>query len=138
MTRRTFGAVSLVLLLAVAGCGGEGGGEEPADGEGAYTRTLSRTFQGGHADRTRGDMQAIGAALGQRLPDAGGYPVVQDIDGLAAALEPAYIRTVPRADAWGRPFRYTSGGSGFTLASDGQDGKPGTEDDIVLTDGGFR
>ncbi|MGD8374583.1 MAG: type II secretion system protein GspG [Acidobacteriota bacterium] len=137
MTRRT-GALALALLLVTTGCGGEQGGEGEADAEGSYTRTLSRTFQGGYADRTRGDMQAIGAALAQRLPDAGGYPDAQDVDGLAAVLEPAYIRTMPRADAWGRRFRYTSGGSGFTLASDGQDGKSGTADDIVLTDGGFR
>jgi hypothetical protein len=129
--------MAVVLLAAVPGCGG-GESPEPEEDEGSYTQTLIRAYQGGFSDRTRGDMNAIGAALAMRMPDAGGYPVVTDIESLARELEPTYLRSVPRTDAWGRPFRYSSTGSGFTLASDGLDGDAGTADDIVLTDGGFR
>ena len=136
---RATSMVAVLLLTAVPGCGG-GESSEPAsaDDEGSYTQTLIRAYQGGFADRTRGDMNAIGTALALRMPDAGGYPVVADIESLARELEPAYLRSVPRTDAWGRLFRYSSTGSGFTLTSDGVDGDAGTADDIVLTDGGFR
>ena len=136
MTGRT--RIGAVLLLGSAMGIACGGGEPAEEESGSYTETLGRVYRAGFADRTRGDMKAIGAALAQYHVDAGGFPAAADMTGLASALEPHYLRTVPRADAWDRPFRYSAGGSGFTLTSDGLDGKAGTGDDLVLTDGGFR
>jgi hypothetical protein len=132
------GALWVLGLVVLGACGGEEKTEGAADSSGSYSETLGRAYRGGYADRTRGDMQAIASALAQYMADAGAYPAAGDAAGLAAALGPARARGLPQADAWGNPFRYRSDGSGFTLASDGADGAPGTGDDIVLTDGGFR
>lgn len=131
-------AIVLLPVLLVA-CGGGGSEEaEPEESSGSYTETLGKAYQGGFTDRTRGDMSAIGAALAQYLIDAGSYPSATDIGGLAAALEPAYSRNLPRTDAWGQAFQYRTTGSGFLLTSVGRDGRVGTADDLVLAEGGMR
>ena len=139
---RRAGDVGLLLVAAVAlsACGTEAE-TETAQGEseeGGYVQTLGRTLRGGFADRTRGDMQAIAVALTQRLADSGDYPGGTDMERLAAELEPAYIRTMPRTDAWGRPFLYQPTGGGYTLTSYGPDGGPDGGDDLVMTESGFR
>lgn len=138
--RRALVFLCLVMLFWAGACAPA---TEPqaanTDGEErSYSSALGRTFRGGFLDRTRGDMQAIGVALASRMADQGSYPLSTDMSGLAAALEPRYIRTLPRADAWGRPFRYESGGSGFRLISSGPGGSAGDEDDVILTEAGFR
>ena len=134
------GAV-LVLGIGVTACGAGPDPSEPEsndDAGGSYVETLGKTYHGGFADRVRGDMQAIATALAARMVDAGSFSTAADISGLAADLEPHYIRSLPRTDAWGNPFHYRSDGSGFTLTSSGKNGTLGDSDDIVMTDGGFR
>lgn len=135
-------AMTLLCLCAAApACGPAGEPPAPPADPGTaerYVQTLGRTLHGGEADRTRGDMRAIGAALSARLADSADYPAVADLDALAAVLEPRYIRSMPRTDAWGNPFAYRSSGTGFVLTSAGPDGVAGNTDDLMLTEGGAR
>jgi drug/metabolite transporter (DMT)-like permease len=62
-------------------------------------------------DRTRtrqttADLASIGSALESRATDMNGYPRVATLEEAAGKLEPAYIKRMPRVDAWGQPYRY--------------------------------
>lgn len=95
------------------------------------------------------DLRSIAAALKMYRLDNGDYPATAQ--GLAALVtrpsgEPrpvnyasgSYLDRVP-VDPWGNPYLYHSpgdDGSGFDLASNGKDGKPGGEGldaDIALS-----
>jgi len=69
---------------------------------------------------------------------------------LARALEPTYIRKLPRTDAWGTEFRLTTADQGqtYTIRSLGSDGEsdrianlggPTTNfsDDLIFSNGSF-
>jgi len=133
---QTLLVLSLVSALAATGCDTPADKPPPPDEGGSlqkYARAAGGTYQGGLADRTKGDMHAIAAALAARHIDAGDYPQVYDLDALAAALQPAYIRQMPRTDAWGNPLTYRATGAGFVLTSAGSDGAAGTDDDLSVS-----
>jgi hypothetical protein len=58
--------------------------------------------------RTIADMRAIASAVEAYGVDYNRYPEADSIDELATLLEPQYIATLPRVDAWGTPYRYQS------------------------------
>ena len=139
MKRRMLVASFLALTVWMTACGTESETEPTeSDGAGGYVESLGKAYHGGFAEGTRSDMQAISTALNARMIDAGGFPSGGDMEEMAVLLEPTYIRSVPREDAWGRPFRYDSNGDGFTLSSSGRNGIAGDDDDIEITDAGFR
>jgi len=41
---------------------------------------------------------------------------------LTSSVQPIYIRTLPLADGWGRPFLFWSDGEHYRIASFGSDG----------------
>ena len=43
-----------------------------------------------------------------------------------------------RFDLWGRQFEYRGSAAGYRLTSAGADGKPGTNDDLVVENGVVR
>ncbi len=51
------------------------------------------------------------------------YPIAKSIDDLRANVEPTYIHRMPKADAWGTPFRYevAADGKSYRLVSAGAD-----------------
>jgi len=123
------------IVLLGGGCAAPADKPPPPDEGGSlqkYARAAGGTYQGGLADRTKGDLHAIAAALAARHIDAGDYPQVHDLEALAAALEPAYIRLMPRSDAWGNPLAYHPAGAGFVLTSAGPDGAAATADDLTV------
>ena len=127
--------VLIFLALLGAGCAAPADKAPPPDEGGSlqkYARAAGGTYQGGLADRTKGDLHAIAAALAARHIDSGDYPQVHDLGALAAALEPAYIRQMPRSDAWGNPLAYRATGAGFSLSSAGPDGAVATADDLTV------
>lgn len=99
--------------------------------------------------RTEADMRAVASALEALAIARGGYPAGTDFGATAAMLEPAYMPSVPRRDAWSTPFRYVGTAMSYRLVSAGPDGqfsglslKPGAKpdaesDDLVLENGRF-
>ena len=86
---------------------------------------------------TRGTMENIGKALTTYSMDHGAYPQGTSIQEAAAALVPAFLPSAVDVDAWGNTLVYQSDGRSFTLGSPGADGRVGSADDMVMTDGRF-
>jgi hypothetical protein len=86
---------------------------------------------------TRGTMENIGKALTTYAMDRGGYPQGSSIQEVTAALVPAFLPSAETVDAWGNTLLYRSDTRSFTLTSPGADGRAGSADDLVLTDGRF-
>jgi general secretion pathway protein G len=105
-------------------------------GERAATEAL-RSLDRGKVTGTRGNMEAIARALQAYALDHSGYPVDGTFGEAVERLVPAHLRAPIHTDAWGHPFTYRSDGGSFTLASPGPDGRPGTDDDVVMVDGRF-
>jgi hypothetical protein len=122
---RSLAAAALALLCA-GGCGEEK----------VYTSGLIRGARAAEAQDTRQKLEMIGSALERYAVDHSGYPQASSLDEAEAALSPDYLRTLPRRDGWGRPLRFASTPESFSLRSDGQDGQPGTADDLGRESGG--
>ena len=118
-----------------------------------------------HQKRTMADMRTIATAWEARATDTNSYSVgasgksgsehrVTTAD-LARALEPTYIRQLPRADGWGTEFQFITGDEEIagqaqtykvrSLASDRRSDRianltgstTNLEDDIVYSNGSF-
>lgn len=124
---RSLAAAAAVLVLLCAG----GCGEEKV-----YTSGLIRGARAAETQDTRQKLELIGTALERYAMDHSGYPQASNLEEAEAALSPGYLRSLPRRDGWGRPLRFTSGPESFSLRSDGQDGQPGTADDLGRDAGG--
>ena len=119
---------ALGLAVACAGCGKSG--EE-------YAVHVTRGLDRGKITATQGTMETIGRALEAASFDRGGYPAGSTIQDAMAAVVPAQLRAPVTMDAWGRPLVYRSDGRSYALLSTGDDGREGTEDDLIMTDGRF-
>lgn len=86
---------------------------------------------------TRGTMENVGKALTAYAMDRGGYPQGRSIQDATAALVPSFLPSPVDVDAWGNTFDYQSDARSFTLTSPGADGRIGSADDMVMTDGRF-
>ncbi|PYT11988.1 MAG: hypothetical protein DMF51_14120 [Acidobacteria bacterium] len=115
-------------FLLPVGCGRAG---EHAAGE------VLHALDQGKVVGTKSTMETFGRALAAYSVDKGGYPQGASLQQATAALVPAFLPSAVTVDAWGNDFVYTSGGASFTLTSPGADGRVGTTDDIVMTDGRF-
>lgn len=119
---------AMVCLLFGAACGDSG---QRVAGE------MLDGLEGSKITGTRGSMQAIASGLHAYAVDHSGYPETEMIEEVMSALVPAHLRASVDVDAWGQSFAYRGGGSSYTLSSGGPDGRLGTGDDLVMTDGGF-
>lgn len=72
---------------------------------------------------TQKQLQTFLDAIGAYLTDYDAPPKADGIEALAAALQPTYIRELPRVDAWGTPFKYEVDGKGYRVVSAGADKK---------------
>ncbi|MDT5293651.1 MAG: Type secretion system protein [Acidobacteriota bacterium] len=106
------------------------GGEEVGDFE-----ALRRSVNSQKAARARADLAALGVALEAFKRERGSYVVADDSVALLDYLSPRYVKQIIRLDPWHNPYRYAGTAAGYTLGSDGPDGKPGTADDVTLTGG---
>lgn len=125
---------------------------------GAEAQDIMRTAR---IRRTGADMRTLATALEAYFTDHNAYPGARSISELKPLLSPAYIKTVPENDAWGRPLEYivSSDRTQYRLVSGGADGvidpdsrqiTPGTRQrvvtkatddmtgDLVLQDGAFH
>jgi hypothetical protein len=123
---RSPAAAALLALLCAGGCGEEK----------VYTSGLIQGARAAETQDTRQKLETIGAALERYAMDHSGYPQASSLEEAEAALAPGYLRSLPRRDGWGRPLRLTSQPESFSLRSDGQDGQPGTADDLGRESGG--
>jgi len=120
-----FAALTVAMAL---GCG------NPQD---EYAHQVLRALDQGKVTGTRGTMQTFATALSAYSVDRGGYPAAGSVQEAVAALSPAFLRAPMTVDAWGGALDYRSNGQSYTLTSPGQDGRLGTDDDIVMVDGRF-
>ena len=120
--------VAAVLALAAASCGKAG--EE-------YSRDVLHAIDQGRLTGTKGTMETIGRALSAHAIDRGGYPAGASARDLLAALSPAFLPATQAVDAWGNELLYASDTRTYTLTSAGADGRPGTDDDVVMVEGRF-
>ncbi len=76
---------------------------------------------------TLADMQSIAAACAGFSTDVRSYPGPTQgwvpVESVAAFLEPIYIATLPRTDAWDNPILYWSNGASYRILSMGPDGQ---------------
>ncbi len=88
---------------------------------------LLNAIQRGKQKRTMADMRAVGTAVEEYAVDNNFYPAgASAVQGIAVVLEPQYIRTVPKTDAWQNAIDYTNDGltppQTYTITSYGKDG----------------
>ena len=123
---RTPPALLLIVgLLLLGACGTEK----------EYAGSLVNTYDKAKETGTAGDMRAIGQALTSYHQDPGGCPTAGAIDDLPRQLSPDYLRMGGTTDRWGNPLTYSATPAGYRLVSRGDDGREGTEDDLVLENG---
>ena len=118
----------VVALMSVAGCG--------RAGENAAHEVLHAIDQGKIAG-TKGNMETLARGIEASALDRGGYPPGSSIDQATSVLVPTYMPGAVTTDAWGNTLLYQSDGRSFTLTSPGADGRAGSADDVVMTDGQF-
>ncbi|HXG65565.1 MAG TPA: type II secretion system protein GspG [Blastocatellia bacterium] len=85
--------------------------------------------------RTTADLRTLATALEAFRKERGFYVVADTGAALVDNLSPRYLNTVLRLDAWSHEFAYNGTQNSYRLASHGPDGKPDTDDDIVIENG---
>jgi len=84
----------------------------------------------GQQKRTMADIRSVATAVESFAVDENRYPAQRQlglIGEIAGRLEPTYIRTLPRVDAWGGRLLYWSDGEDYLIVSGGQDLMPETD-----------
>jgi hypothetical protein len=88
---------------------------------------LLAAADGDRAQDSLDDIRSIAVACEGFSTHTRRYPGPTDgwvaVDELAVFLEPIYIATLPRTDAWDQPFLYWSDGSSYRILSTGADGQ---------------
>ena len=79
------------------------------------------------------ELSTIAKALGDFRRERGSFVVSDSESVLIDHLSPRYLPRVIRMDPWHRPYRYEGQADHYSLRSLGPDGKPNTEDDIVIS-----
>jgi hypothetical protein len=125
----TRGALGIAVLLATVASACK------KDDKPTYGERIVDAYDRGKANGARGDLQTIAIAITSYVTNEGSLPEADDIDGLAAQLEPDQVRRCPRKDPWGTPYYYERDGESYTLASAGHDKTWDTDDDLELSDG---
>jgi type II secretion system (T2SS) protein G len=115
MLSRAAFVVGLVILL--------GGGVLMAT---SGADDLIHAFQRSRQKRSMADMRIIADAVDSYGTDHKSYPAARGITGLARLMEPAYVKSLPRNDAWGYPFDYArvilpTGEEGYVIRTAGAD-----------------
>jgi hypothetical protein len=85
--------------------------------------------------RAHAELEIVGASLEVFRRERGFYVVAESEAALIDQLAPRYLSKVIRVDPWQHPYLYQGTRFTFTLRSAGADGKPNTEDDIVIRQG---
>ncbi len=125
-------AAASVLCLAAPGCGSGGKPSVAQQAAAAAVRGVDRAKN----ERTVNRLEQVRLALDRYAIDHGGeFPMAGSLQDAAGSLVPLYAPRLDVEDSWGHELSYTSDGRSYTVASPGDDGRAGTDDDIVLHDG---
>lgn len=124
--------VALHLACAISFSACDRGGEPSVVEEAAAA--AARGLDRAGAERTIGRLEGLRLALDRYAADHGGYPEGSSLGAIGAELSP-YMPRLEENDAWGGVMSYQSDGRTYTIVSPGPDGRSGTSDDIVMTDG---
>lgn len=135
------------IIVALAGvglaCGSKSSTPTPASG-GTAPVASSPATPGRPAEPLTGLaaenhrlMETIRKALNSFKLDAEFYPKTNSWEEAVQLLSFGYLKEPITRDGWRHPFLYRSDGQGYVLTSPGNDGDPGTADDIVLEDGQY-
>jgi general secretion pathway protein G len=92
---------------------------------------LLNAIDRGKQKRTMADLRTIGTAMEQYAVDNNVYPTASDAAQLAPAVEPTYVKLMPRNDGWAHLFQVDSTPSAYTLWSFGKDGNGNTCDQLI-------
>jgi Type II secretion system (T2SS), protein G len=85
--------------------------------------------------RTTADLRTLATALEAYHRDGGSYVKADTGSALIDHLSPRYLGSIIRLDAWSHEIIYEGTAASYRLASQGADGKSGTDDDIVFENG---
>jgi hypothetical protein len=85
--------------------------------------------------RALDELNAVAIALEAFRNERGFYVEAQTESALIDQLNPRYMRRIIRVDPWRKPYQYEGTRNSYLLRSDGADGKPNTNDDIVVKKG---
>ena len=107
---------------------------------------LLNAIDRGKQKRTMADMRSVGTAIESYAVDTSKYPIATTLAELLLAVEPIYIKSMPRADGWTNPLVIVSIATEYTLSSLGKDNAVATcaagttglfNDDICFVNGQF-
>lgn len=87
-------------------------------------------------ERARAELEAVATALEAFRRERGFYVEAQTESALVDQLNPEYLRSVIRIDPWRKPYQYEGTRSAYVLRSNGADGLPNTNDDIIRRNDG--
>jgi type II secretion system protein G len=133
-----FSLIELLIVVAVIGVLA-----------GIAIPTLLSAVHRGKQKRTMADVRAIAVAMESYASDNDAFPDLTPqgpVSAVLPLLQPTYMHSVPRLDAWGRDVLYEGGGEEYTLVSLGRDGAvsgppsgPTTDfdDDLIFVMGSF-
>ena len=122
--------------------------------DGSTVQEILWTQEGGVDDHTVERIETIAEACEGFSTDTHTYPPTQGwvpVERIAFYLEPVYVASLPRVDAYDNPILYWSDGSSYRIISTGRDGQMDRdwsalseptasgdpEGDIVFGDGQF-
>jgi hypothetical protein len=123
-------ALHLACAIPLAAC--DRGGEPSVVEEAAAA--AARGIDRASSERTINRLEGLRLALERHAADHGGYPPGSSLGAIRTDLAP-YLAPLQESDAWGGVMSYQSDGRTYTIVSAGPDGRSGTQDDIVMTDG---
>ncbi len=136
-------AAGALAALVLAGCssepsappGGKAAAKAASDAAEAYAKGLRRGIERGKRDRALSDLESARRALEQYAADRSEYPEADSCAALAAALPARGRPAAPERDPWGAAYECRSSREGFSLRSAGEDGAPGSADDVLIEGG---
>jgi len=85
-----------------------------------------RTAQNRSAQkRTMADIRTVATAWEARATDRNSYLLDREgkvpYESMRRALEPTYVKQLPRADGWGNPFEFTASEQEYSIRAMGSD-----------------